>query len=287
MKRIIDLLIVGIILPGLILVALLMNFVSKGHAGLDNENHGEVIALYRMENEDDVGSRNLHSKTNGTFVAGKNEKALLLKGQEYFAVTDDDELRLYSHFTIAAWIKLGNQTSDFEILVGSNEKEFVAYISLAVEKTGNIRGVFRSDDKDSNRSVVRTQNRNVTDGKWHHLVFTSYNNLHRLYIDGEEIIRKKINWSHIADLDTTLVCISSACDKWISGILAEENITVRGENIIGTAKNVLVDDVVILQTDLSEYEVKGLMADGLGKFLKRMPVDPQDMITTTWSKLKG
>ena len=252
----------------LILILTLILLSNNATAGLDTRDpEGFVVATFNMQNGRDSGPREYIADSVGTFTQGKIEKALNLNGKQIFRTeANRNPFWANGEFTISAWVKCNPNQSHFYIVIqGWNiSREESYYVSMDIENSGNLRGEIGG--RDDKVYFVRTQNKNLADGKWHHLTFSYYAFAFRLFIDGKPAQHFEQGYLGNLKADVSRIRIDTVGEKRFN--------------------NVQIDELVMLEEGISEYEVKGLMRDGIKKFLQTMPVDPKDKVSTTWGTIK-
>ena len=229
-----------------------------------------VIAVYHFQDATDSGPRGLDGlffKDASLVGRGRSGKCLLVKKDGSFgALGFDEPLNIMeSKFSIVAWIRLPRQPFSFSFeVVGGHKETFVGRIRLSVEPSGNIRGVHHDSRL---RQVIRSENANVADEKWHHIAYTKDANGYRLFIDGE-VVRKRSVEVDIGFLGRqTFISIASRSPADLTG-------------------SVYVDEVGFFETGFSDFEIEKLYAHGLNAFLLTLPVDPKKKVSTTWGEIK-
>lgn len=266
------------------LTLLTLSFLANTvNAGLDTDaiaNH--VIAVYHFESTkksdagllytEDSGPQNLPgSLLNGASLAnrGKSGKCLSLVGDDTFGTGT----RLFPHlasvgFSIVAWVKRPQQNGGLVFsMIGQYEEDrenVVSEIILGVTPTGNIKGTHVTYPTDTS-VILPTQDENISDNKWHHIVYTLFANTYTLFIDGKPVLTHEATVFPGYFGDRVLFLVTSPDSR----------------------RRTLIDEVGFFETGFSTYEIKGLYEDGLATFLEAMPVSPQGRLTTTWGEIKS
>ena len=139
---------------------------------------------------------------------------------------------------------------------------------LHILPTGDIRVTGFSVDphEDVAKFEIESENKNVTDNKWHHIVYSCYeDSYHEVYIDGEFV--------YIGDLETKLAGES------MSITIGSSNKAIEDE--------VFIDDVGFFTIGFNEKEIQRLYNKGITRFLEEhLSVSPQGKIATTWASLR-
>ena len=253
----------------LVAILVLLCMSTHGHAGLDNEGKfGFTVAIYKMENRLDSGPRDFDFKLHdgASFVnQGKEGKCLQVNKEDGFVDVFDEGLFIGGEFSIVAWVKLRKQAGFISLSMnGLDSTDDLYFADLVIQPNGNLKGYFVGDDANE-ESTITANNVNVSDGRWHHIAFTSYGYTHRLFVDGEIEKQKRVGYMGFGG-DFTALGVIGETDKRVS--------------------NVLIDDLAFFEIGLGSYAIKGLMRDGIDTFLETMPVDPQSKVATTWGDLK-
>lgn len=275
-----------------VLVAIFIScMLSIATAGLDDPCCvDEVVSVYYFEENrilinnqgrflqtDDSGPRGNHAvlQTGARMTDdGKLGKGIQLrdKGKIYGAL--NGELSLSDEFSIVTWVKMPQQTTEFNIGMVAFTEEWSA-VGAAVMKVlpdGDILGVYTNFERVGEiplDSTVESQGYNVADGNWHHIAFTQYANDFSLYINGELV-------AHTVDI--LRILFSGALTYTYLSPLVDSQLT----------GSVVVDELGFFGTGFSIYEIQALYnhEQGLEGFLAAMPVNPQGNSVTTWGKLK-
>lgn len=229
-----------------------------------------LIAVYYFQDATDSGPRGLDGLlfNDASLVGrGRSGKCLQLKKDGYFgALGFDEPLNIMeSKFSIVAWIRLPRQPFSFSFeVVGGHKERFVGRIRLSVEPSGNIRGVHHDTRL---WHIIRSENANVADEKWHHIAYTKDAEVYRLFIDGE-VVKKQRGKETLGFLGRqTFISIASRSPADLTG-------------------SMYVDEVGFFETGFSDFEIEKLYAHGLNAFLLTLPVDPKKKISTTWGEIK-
>ena len=243
--------------------------------------HPNNIVLYHFESaeeEDDLtlttdegfwGSHGVLFNEATIVEDGKYGNCLQLEDQGWLAaIVSEVPALTQSEFSFAVWIKFTEPANElYFALSGRNaDNETISGISVIIMSSGNFRAVYRHAVDDI-FTGVETEEQNIFDGEWHHIVFAKRITTYTLYLDGEPVAEvfgepdPKIEGEH------AVFYVSDLSDDDLEG-------------------EVLIDDLGYFQSGFSPYDVKGLYNDGLADFLEIMSVSPQDRLTTTWGKLK-
>ena len=169
-------------------------------------------------------------------------------------------------FSIVFWIKHISGSNNIRVGI---ESENGARTSVSIAKNSIIgfesEFSWRPDDGFSIES-----DKNVMDGKWHHIAFTStYSDpdIYRIYVNGTvelEIREDHRNWTLLEDYNIVISNKSNSLSDKIS-----------------------IDDLGFFSKDLSPYDITGLYNISLEKFIDILPVNPQENKSTTWASLKA
>ena len=239
----------------------------------DRENRFQsVIAVYAFEDATDSGTRDLDGlllKDASIVGRGKTGKCLRLKTDGYFGVLGDDQQLNITNgkFSILAWVRLGRQPFAFSFeVIGVREKTFVGRIRMSVEPSGNIRGLHHDIEGLRSASII-SENENVCDNQWHHIVYTKDANAYTLFIDGEVVKTQR-------------------SEKALGFVGRQTFIRIASRSPADLTGSVYVDEVGFFETGFSVFEIQKLYAHGLDAFLETMPVDPQQKVSTTWGEIK-
>ena len=253
----------------MLVLVLLMSFASVSFAGLDQ--HGrldEVIAVYKFENVQDSGPRSFHGalQDGASIVAnGKIGKCLYLRNKQSYASLDDLFLGVIGNFSIVSWIKTRSIAAGKSILLSASSRgddDSFSAISISIY-SDKIIGLI-ADGEDDEVDGVIADDVDVTDGEWNHVAFSLTEDFYRIFINGE-IAKEKRNTGYTGFVgNDTLIFVTS-----------------------NSAGNHYIDEVGFFETGFSPYEMKGLYKDGVSKFMRIMPVNPEGLVTTTWADIKA
>lgn len=269
------------------LTILTLSLISIASAGLDTYNCTcTLTTAFRFESTEfdfdndrtyTTGSgpqEHQGSLFNGATLSdnGKYGKCLHLQGDDVFAsATTIVPTLANAEFSIAAWVKLPRQRQGtlFFIMSGYVRESGTTsnYAVFRIKNDGNLAGMHVIGET---RIITETDDQNVSNNRWHHIVYTKYLDTYYLYVDGEVITEtfESINpLLRIFTGDYTTISIGS-----FEG-------TLTG--------NVYIDDFVVLSIGLSPYEAEGLYEEGIATFMEAMPVSPQGRVPTTWGALKA
>lgn len=107
----------------------------------------------------------------------------------------------------------------------------------------------------------------LTDNKWHHIAYSHHEGVHRLFVDGKVAFDEQ--------------------EKDI-GIFGDVIYISINENFKPPFEGeVLIDDVGFFEIGLSPHQIQDIYNNGLENFLKVLPVNPQNRLTTAWGKIKS
>ncbi|UCD15472.1 MAG: DUF2341 domain-containing protein [Candidatus Omnitrophota bacterium] len=106
--------------------------------------------------------------------------ALSFNGDDYVNVEDASSLRLGKNMTVAAWVKVNANASDWVRLVGKGNSTYRNY-GLWLNKSGTV--LFQVFSAGGNGGVQTTET--VNDGNWHHVAGTYDGSNLKVYIDGK------------------------------------------------------------------------------------------------------
>ena len=259
-----------------VLMCFIMSLVSStSFAGLDRHGRSdEVIAVYKFENVQDSGPRSFHGvlRDGASIVStGKIGKCLYLWNNQSFTSLDDLSLGGIGNFSIVGWIKTRSIAADKSIILGAaSEEDDEGFSAISINISSDLYGSdtiigFIADGENDGVDAVIAEDVDVTDGEWNHVAFTLTENFYRIFINGEVAKEKKNAGStgFVGNHDTRILVTSTS------------------------AGNHYIDEVVFFETGFSPYEIKGLYNDGLSRFMRIMPVNPEGLVTTTWADIKA
>ena len=250
---------------------------SLSHAGLDVKNAwGDIVALYNFDDDHDEGPRGFDAQLQEGAVierGGRGKSLKLTKQGSFGSFLNDHPLVLSNTFSIVAWVKLNPQEDRLNIGTHglTEDGDSVGSAGMSVLPDGNLWGSFyhaatqRTLEKNVN---LQTQDKNLSDNKWHHIAFTSYEGLYNLFIDGQLAARRQIDDPIYLWGDKT-------------------NIYVTNANAKGTFNDsLLIDELAFFEDGFSIYEVRAVRQLGFDAFLQAMPVEPTGKLATTWGDIK-
>ena len=269
------------------LTVLILSISGIANAGLDTYNcECTLTAAFRFESTHfdfdkevtytEGSGPQVHRGTllNGATLSnnGKDGKCLHLQDDAAFATATSILPTLANaEFSIAAWVKLPRQSQgtlyflmDGVIRESDNSHNFAV---LRIKTDGNPVAMHVIGET---RIIIETENKNVSDNQWHHIVYTKYLDTYYLYVDGEGVTET------FQPIDPLLRIFIG--DYTLSLINAFQG-TFTGD--------VYVDDFVLLSIGLSPYEVEGLYENGIATFMEAMSVSPEGRVTTTWGEIKS
>ena len=192
------------LLPITLLLTLILANISN--AGLDfaaipGIPHPTKIALYHFESaeeEDEIkftideGFWESHGVlfNEATIVEnGKYGNCLQLEQQGWLgAIVSEVPALAQSEFSFTVWIKFSQPANElYFALAGRNaDNETISGISVIILPSGNFRAVYRHTI-DETFTGVETDDQNIFDGEWHHIVFSKLVTTYTLYLDGEPV----------------------------------------------------------------------------------------------------
>ena len=258
-------------------VLILATVANLGHAGLEIDNRwGEIVAIYKFDDARDSGPRNFdaHLSKDAEIVKIDKVSSLKLTGKgAFFSCCNDHRLDLLNEFSIVARVRLNPQTNPLNIgMHGITEDgDSSGWANILILPDGNLSGDYTEAATERNiqkRVEFRTHEKNVSDNKWHHIAFTTYDGIYNLFIDGQLAARRHV-------------------DEYISFFSDKTNIYITNTNHEGTFNGrILIDDLGFFETGLSLYEIRAIRQFGFDAFLKAMPVEPTGKMATTWGDIK-
>jgi hypothetical protein len=272
------------VLPITLFLTLILASISNAgldFAGIPGIPHPTKIVLYHFESaeeEDDLtftideGFWQSHGVLfdEATIVEdGKYGNCLELEKQGWLAaIVSDVPALTQSEFSFTVWIKFTEPANELYFALSGRDadNETISGISVIIMSSGNFRAVYRHAVDDL-FTGVETEDQNIFDAEWHHIVFTKLITTYTLYLDGEPVAEAFGEPEPKIEGERAVFYVSDLSDDDLNG-------------------KVLIDDLGYFQTGFSPYDVKGLYNDGLADFLEIMSVNPQDRLTTTWGKLK-
>ncbi len=250
---------------------------SPSHAGLDVDNAwGNIVALYKFNDARDDGPRGFDAELQGEAVIGRGGRGTclkLMKKGSFGSFLNDHHISLSNAFSIVVWVKFATQKDSLNIgMHGLTEDgDSVGYANISVEPDGSLSGNYyqRATEKTLEKNVIlQTHDKSVSDNKWHHIAFTSYEGVYNIFIDGELAARRHVN-------------------DYISVWGEKTNIYVTNANYQGDFNDrILIDELGFFETGFSIYEVRAIRQSGFDAFIEAMPVEPKGKITTTWGNIK-
>lgn len=267
-------------------IALFLILASISNAGLDFAGipgipHPTKIVLYHFESAEEEDDLTLTTdggfwRSDGALLNeativenGKYGNCLELEKQGWLAaIVSEVPALTQSEFSFAVWIKFTQPANELYFALSGRDadNETTSGISVIIMPSGNFRAVYRHVIDDL-FTGVETDDQNIFDGEWHHIVFSKLITTYTLYLDGEPVAEAFGEPDPKIDGERAVLYVSDLSDDNLKG-------------------KVLIDDLGYFQTGFSPYDVKGLYNDGLAEFLEIMSVSPQDRLTTTWGKLK-
>ena len=233
------------------------------------------IWLFEGDANDSSGNKNHGQFKKGAKIAsnGKFGNALSLDGKDdYVLVKPSPSLESSAkQYTGVAWVKLNkpgkrrNQCCD--------DDQFVVGWTPGWRNIMNVFGAGRNANQGkieigSNKLAPQWSfsPKTVNDNKWHHLAFAYDGKKKILYIDGVVDINK----------DATGTFDIKGVTLTIGGTANNQRISLG-----------LIDDVGVFNVALSKADVNTVMNKGLPKIFGVVAVSPKDLLTTTWSNIKG
>ncbi|MBF0378665.1 MAG: LamG domain-containing protein [Desulfamplus sp.] len=226
---------------GLLMTVLLISFASMAGAAL---NDG-LVGYYTFNgNANDKSGNQNHGSVNGPTLTsdrfGNSNGAYNIVDTQYISLNNNIMNNL-GDFTIICWIKFGVMNSDINNILGiansSEDNEF----NLAYNKNSND---FIIDLKGS-AYINFNGNIDLSDSKWHFIVFIRDDTKGVLYVDNSKIATISIsNQTIISDINGVVIgqdqdCLGGCFDK--------------SQNLNGD-----IDDLLIYNRAISESEVQQL-----------------------------
>lgn len=200
----------------------------------------------------------------GKVLALTSHGSLKASGESEFVLDEDFPLG----FSIVANVKIPPSehiSFDFEALDADGTPR--SNITLHILPTGNVRVTGFSIDPHENKAKfeIESENKNITDNNWHHIVYACYEDFyHAVFIDGQIVCEGS---PEVLVGESMFLTIGSP-DKAIEG-------------------EALIDDVGFFTLGFTEKEIQRLYNKGITRFLEEhLSVSPQGKITTTWASLR-
>lgn len=269
-------------MKSLFCVALIAIFMTVACLQLTyTEITNTVIAAYDFEiiQQDNkgfyvpnIGSKRIHGYLYNNAELSqqwKRSKVLSLTRKDYLYATT--QRRFPTDFSMVASVKIPPQEhSIFFSLKMGDGKNLRSTREIQILPTGNIRfwGVFLPPPGIIGAAMfeLQSENENVTDNQWHHIVYTYHSEIHKIFVDGEIVYQEELRPTFVAG-------------EFIHIFLKGARIGITGE--------ALFDDIGFFSTHLSIEEVQHLYNHGITRFLEEMPVSPQGKVATTWGDIRG
>ena len=269
------------------LMVLILSISGIATAGLDTYNCGcTLTTAFRFESTEfdfdndrtyTTGSgpqEHQGSLLNGATLSenGKYGKCLHLQDDDAFgSATTIVPTLANAEFSIAAWVKLPRQTQGtlFFSMNGVIRESGTAsnFAVLRVKTDGNPVAMHVIGET---RIIIETEDQNVSDSEWHHIIYTKYLDTYYLYVDGEGITET-----------------FEPIDPLLRIFIGDYTSSIVGAFQGSFTGDVYVDDFVVLSIGLSPYEAEGLYENGIATFMEAMSVSPEGRIATTWAEIKS
>jgi tetratricopeptide (TPR) repeat protein len=214
--------------------------------------NADLIALWEFDYEsaaDSCGNNNGTFNGYPVFSAGHagSDGALELNGNDYISIDNECDFDITDKITVAIWIKVKKFDKAWQAIVTkgdsawrlarTNQEETVAFHLTGITSNNNGR----------HQNLGVDGNRNVVDGRWHHIVGVYDGAMISLYVDG--ILDRAIEATGTIVTNNYKVCIGGNAER-------------EGRCFDG-----LIDDVAIFDHALSENNVKQLYKMGGASFI--------------------
>lgn len=176
-----------------------LDFVDYGGSQIYGD---ELVALYKFDSGEELtdSSGNSHTLTeigSPSQTTGKWGMCCSLDGDDAYSAVDDSQLKPTGAFSMGGWFK----TDDVD-----NAKFLIQSYSASTNRAGIFIRISSSNvlHGDSNRNTGNTSGvdyegidstATVTDGQWHHAVFTWDGSYLNLYLDGE-VAGTPVAWTY-------------------------------------------------------------------------------------------
>jgi len=245
----------------LIIVSLMFSGISS--AVIDPAT---VVALWLFEDPSELGKDSSDNGNHGTIagapqsVAGKFGLAVSLNGSDdYIEVPDSPSLDITSAITIVAWVNW-TEFKDAGIISKSGDGDGTYFLSTGCGG-GATQAKFGVISTAGHTCGPASAELNT--GEWYHVAGVFDGSQLRVYINGS---------------------LENAEDH------AGEITTSDGPIIIGSyagtgyKSNVIIEELGVFNTALTEDDIQQIMATGLAGTITA--VSPKDKLSSTWAKLK-
>ena len=258
------------------LAVLLISIPLKTDARVIGSDYiNDIVAVYYFNSETesivtDYGSNEVHGLLleDASLTNGKYGKCLSLPAtdDEFGAFHNDAFIGSLNAFSIVAWVKIPNQTNDFNLTAyasnpGIPDSVLIGAARLRVKADGNLSAVY-ADIEDEKVLTIETTGKNVSNNRWHHIAFTVSGAKMHLYLNGESV----------KDKDVT----------GYTSFLADQTLISIGSDAKGS-----VDDAGFFDDTFSEAHIDLIYDVGLEKLISIASTEPDAKLTTTWGALKS
>ena len=255
--------------------------VSSSYAQIDPNS---VIGLWLFdEGKGDIATDSSGNGNDGIFVGepewtdGKFGKALEFDGElDYVSVSDTDEFSggVGKQLTVAVCFKHDDPTE--KAPAGEQYNGIVSkYLDFSDKDWGLVfmssKVTFGYESGGNNWDfstpiISEILNTDI----WYYVAFTLNGRDAKLYLDGAEVGKATLP----TDTPNTTAAVEIG------------TVTYRGAGPNNFFKGV-IDEVVILNTALSQGDVKAIANRGIGNVLGLVAVEPPGKLATTWGGIKG
>ena len=229
----------------------------------------DLIAVYDFETRENTPT-NLRKawRTHD----GKYGNALVIGNLHWGASEVDYQVGSDHAVSFVVWLKTDAQEGRLELLFYGDDLEGFTLSSrmLEIKADGTISflasHILPFPDIGANGFGFVTEAQDILDNAWHHIAYSHYLGVHKVFVDGTVIFQEKA-W--VSDIAGSLFSIAIG--------------NLRGD-FVGEA---LLDDVGIFGMDLSDEDVRAIYNKPISHFIKALPVDPKGKTATTWGALKS
>jgi len=175
--------------------------------------------------------------------------AVGITGNDNSYVTFGDSIGQFGRedFTVAFWVKTKDNLDLFDLIGNRESFGHGNFFAVRMTRDGYVSAEVDEDARGNNYIGVKSKQRRLNDGEWHHIAVTRNGGNLALYIDGD---------------------FSNSGKARGTADIRNRNPFKLGRSLVdrGTrrfAPNALFDDVAIYSDDLSASQIRGLYKSGL------------------------
>ena len=203
------------------------NVTDKGISG--NQTDGVFQGTANYYNSGKFGSYSMQSPSGSS-------------DNDYLSVTGDiTDLDMTSEYSIMAWVKiLGGSGGQGILVFGACCSPRQGYI-LTIESSGRLRFWGGSDSNNSNYNTTSSTSL-TADGQWHHIGLRVNSTASQIIINGS------LSGSGSSNIPT------SPSESNSNTNYAKNNPNIGGSGILGVGRDVVIDDVRIYKSYLSDSD---------------------------------